>query len=697
MSVRPDLLALNPDDLASLTNRGTVKRAQREIEEGQPTYTIEDQADDLIFHWSDGIQCRFPAGKTIYDAVCSSGTVGISRHIIRSVLTYQREQSRGTTPHPHDEADETSTDSGESQTYPSTTPNHTYVAGAPWNPGDITDDALVEYFRKPAIAHARRRYDQGLLVELTRGAKPVARFLDEGLTVRFLVPGDLRYVSADCADSLLPTWVPLAVWAFRELPPDRIGGLLSLQEAELTIPRKPLEILHILLREFYRDGISAVASSWTARLARLEPQLREEGLIWPAESVLDLLHQHEMYTQHDARFEPQQLVQIVGELEARRRTILCGTRAVPQLLVRGSRSDQPTEIAGGRLIGVGMKIVPGTKQTKVWAYLQDADSGSLMAVERIFANPDPKAGETPKSFTDLADTVLVRGISLRGLATSQLLLKSGKRTPAGKLILPRTASSMMIHPQSYQWENLKPPLLVENIAQLRSRFESLPPDCLRPRRCTENLHVLAIQGVEEARFDQSQQCLLATLIDAAGERIQLRHRYHFRGRQGFNDLCQIFERNTWQVRFVSGHIRTEGAGLVIEPIAVVFDDGSRRIGVQPWLPVVTECSDSQIVESASSEPQVPHHPLAEFFTRLEHELSELLLTGATQGNPNIWNELARASSQLGFVRFTEAIEALSAAFANRLETLRWDPQTATALIEELCLRLCLNANVMTVV
>ena len=34
---RPDLLALSPDDLAVLTNRGTVKRAQRELESGEVT------------------------------------------------------------------------------------------------------------------------------------------------------------------------------------------------------------------------------------------------------------------------------------------------------------------------------------------------------------------------------------------------------------------------------------------------------------------------------------------------------------------------------------------------------------------------------------------------------------------------------------------------------------------------------------
>lgn len=106
--------------------------------------------------------------------------------------------------------------------------------------------------------------------------------------------------------------------------------------------------------------------------------------------MLELLHQAEIYSRHDARFELQQLVRIAGELTARHRSILSGKRAVPQLLVRGSRSDRAIEIAGSCLIGVSMGIVAGKKQTKVRAFLKDRDSGTLIAVERTFADPDSR-------------------------------------------------------------------------------------------------------------------------------------------------------------------------------------------------------------------------------------------------------------------------------------------------------------------
>lgn len=467
---RADLLALTPDDLATLTNRGTVKRAQKELESGELTCQISDDADGgVIVSWSDGTVCQFPVGQTVHDAVCSSGLAGISRHIVRSVLAYQRiEPSSNVSVAPADRDNERTGDdpTPNAVVSPPVAQGQTLAEGQVWDPGALTDDDLIARFRSAAITKARKRFEQGVLVELARGAKPVARFLDEACTVRFLVPGDLRYATADCAESLLPTWVPLAVWAFRQLPADLLAGLLSLQQADLPTPKIVLDELDALLDELYRDGLSGLAQAWSQRMSRVEKALREEGLIWPAELVVDLLHQLDMYRQHDARFEPQQLVQLAGELIARTRAIASQTKAVPQALIRGTKSDRPTEIAGGRLIGVGLGVRPGKRHTTLSAYLQDADSGSVMAVERTFADPDPKSGELPRSFTQLGAHVIVRGVSLAGLALSQLLVKSGKRTPSGQLVLPRTASSLTTNPQSFQWEQLKAPFAVESFAQL---------------------------------------------------------------------------------------------------------------------------------------------------------------------------------------------------------------------------------------
>ena len=96
---RDDLLSLSIDDLASMTNRGTVKRAEKELAAGQLEFDIKEGSDGhLLVNWSDGIECEFRAGGSVHDARCSSGAIGITRHIVRSVLAYQVFQRSGSLP-----------------------------------------------------------------------------------------------------------------------------------------------------------------------------------------------------------------------------------------------------------------------------------------------------------------------------------------------------------------------------------------------------------------------------------------------------------------------------------------------------------------------------------------------------------------------------------------------------------------------
>ena len=54
--------------------------------------------------------------------------------------------------------------------------------------------------------------------------------------------------------------------------------------------------------------------------------------------------------------------------------------------------------------------------------------------------------------------------------------------------LPRMSRHVTVHPQSFQWEQLKAPFAAESIAQLRARLRFLPPSYLR--RGTETKRIL---------------------------------------------------------------------------------------------------------------------------------------------------------------------------------------------------------------
>ena len=664
---RADLLALTPDDLAAITNRGTVKRAERELEEGSLTCTLAENAGELVVQWSDGIVCRFPAGKTMHEASCTSGIVGISRHVVRSVLAYQRQcrapgrrrcqrRLRGSASRVGSRHD------------------HRRGADRPLSPGGGGQGAAAI-----RAGSARRADPRGQ----ARG--PVSRYALHaavpGAGRPALSLGRLRRVAAGhvCANGRLGVSGAAAGPGGRprRAAADRPGRRRSICSADQDA----------LLAELSVSGIAGCGPTWPQRLTRLEDALRKAGLVWPAELAADLFEQHGMYQAHDARFDPLEVVALVGELLARGRAIAGGTKAVPQLLIRGSQSDRVTEIAGGRMIGLGLGVRLGRRVTTLSAYVQDADSGSLAAVERSFADPAPDAGEVPKSYVDLGGTVLSRGVTLAALSQSQLLLKSGKRTPSGRLVLPRTAASLTINPQVFTWEQLKPPAAVEDFTQLAARLAALPPSYLRPRRLTDNVYVCPVQAAEEVRFNESQQRLEAVLRDAGGSRALLVHPFHSRGKTGFNALLSALGSRGESVRFVAGHVTGSGEGLLIRPILVVIEEGDRRIGIQPLVSEAAASAGPAPVEPGGELNEDQASPLESFLGQVRFELSELLLSGvrrAGQRQAQAWADLMAQGRQLGFVRLVEPLARLAELFAARADALRWDPAPASRALLDLC-------------
>src|SRR5262245_38498340 len=212
---RHDLLALTLADLEALTNRGTVRRAQREVEAAASTVTVVEAADGAVtVTWPEGVECFLPAGATLRDGRCACAATTLCRHLIQSVLAYQQRSAQELSAAP---------------------------MPGPWDPGQIADLELERLFSKPRLAAARARREQGLLVDVLRGVKPLARFEDDQCCLRFLVAGDARYVHCDCAEPAPCNHVPLAVWAFRALPTEKEAGLVALGWKDPPVPADLLE------------------------------------------------------------------------------------------------------------------------------------------------------------------------------------------------------------------------------------------------------------------------------------------------------------------------------------------------------------------------------------------------------------------------------------------------------------------------
>ncbi len=716
---RQDLLALSEDDLVLLTNRGTVKRCIRELAENEFSFKFEDDLHgNLKFFWSDGADCSLPANASLSSSVCSCPALGICRHLVRSVLTYQR---LGTTHSPADEHASSSsasaspsiaapeagaqatpseipaTDAGKIESVPAehsadgsqTTPPaqqnvNPSLAGTSWNPGDITDEVMNNQMKPAIVKRARKLFNESQVVELIIGPKPLARYFTIPAAVRFLVPGDARYTHCNCVEEAPCVHVALSILAFRLLK-QRSAAIVTTGDTKVAPPLVMIEEIELLLKEITCVGLAGLTHSYVSRLQKLKQKCEQSGLSWTSDLIQDALEERDRYHAGDALFSQERLVEVIGEICARNDALKNETGAVPRIFVTGSSADRPADQDNLRLIGLGCGVEHRNRSASLTAYFQDDDTGYLIGIRRQVVTEDDTADQI-RRFWQFAAGTQIRNHNLHSLAAGQLLCKGGKLTPS-RLYSPGRVSPLALNPQSFNWEKLKFPILVESFSDLRSLIAFQPPAYLGPRHPGRNFHVCPINRMESVRFSTSHQALVGTAIDKAGDRATFYHPYTLRGRDGLEATMRILKDPKVQPIFVAGMFSARASGLVVRPVSIVVQDGAMRKILQPWIDALPQKSSSEQTPEQTAQQEASVHPLQAFADALEGSLGELLIDGVERtGDHTVkkWQQLAAECNSLGFVELSRAVTSLYKSLENRRHNINWMPAEAATLALKLC-------------
>jgi hypothetical protein len=662
---RLDLLALTFDDLVTLSNRGIAKRATQEAQD-MKAEVMEEVSGVVQVIWDDAI-CRLPVGVTLAQAECTCTSIGMCRHIIRSVLAYQARA-------PRDEAKDDGSDAPSEAA--------ASLPTKPWDPGAISDEQLERLYHKNTLKRARTEFERGQVLELVRSAKPLATVHSMSCTLRFLVPGDPNYTHCDCAEPAPCSHVPLAVWAFRLLDPAKEAGLVTTHRDPPSIPVDTMDAIEKTLSEIAVIGLANLPSPILERLRRQGEDLRKASLIWPAEIVGDIILQAQSYQTHDARFDPRRFCDLWSELHVRFDAIRSDTGAIPQLFVRGTASDRTTEVGSARLIGLGSMVHSRTGVTEVESYLQDMDSGLVVAIQRTFNDPDPASVDEPRSFNKLGQFPVAKGVSLSSLAEGQMLIKGGKRTARCEFFIGRSPATF--NPQSYQWERLRPPLLVENLEELNARLETRPPQCLMPRRVGSNLFVLPVAKVEACTFSDEYQELQALVADDTGRQALLIHPYFSRGAEGLNATNSLLQSSESSLKFVAGEFHRTAACMVIRPISLIFEKDGHRFMHQPWL---SKSDHTNAGPTNAGQVSIAHDaPWTAYLSRLSAEISELLLLGIDASSDltvRQWADLAEQAQKAGLKNIAVLVEAVTGALDEKRRSPTSNSSKAASALADL--------------
>lgn len=541
---REDLLALTTDTLASLANRGLVKRAVKELEAGSGP-DVGCESDGTVFGtYPDGTRTRLPVGAGLETAECSCGAAGVCRHRIGLVLAYQRLDGAVADP------------AGPEVTV--------------WSPGAFDDAQLEAVLGRAALTAARRTFDRGYSATVHRPheAQPAPTVELPTCTVRFPVPHQLGYALTDAAAPHRGEMITLAVWAFRAADGDAEAGA----EVQVAVGGRPpavtaaddaLDAAVALADQLLLEGVAHTTPVFAAHLDRARAKLSRASLHWPADVLADLRRQADAYTARDAHHEVGQVARLLAELHARRRA---GGSDRPGVL--GTQEPADTPLRRVRLVALGCRISGrSTAERTAEVYFAHPGAGIALVLRKRWEVPE---GQAPTGH-DLAARRLL-GSPLRALSGANVVSEHISRSPSRTVTIGRgRVAATSVTPIGAAWADLPDTLLISDVAAQLAAWERRPPRLIRPRVEADNARVLAVASVESVGYDAAQQRLEAVVRDPSGNVAAIRADHNPLCPGGLDALAEAL--GSPGARFVSGLLRREGGRPVLDPLAVLTEDG----------------------------------------------------------------------------------------------------------------------------
>ncbi|MEU3978636.1 hypothetical protein AB0F77_00780 [Streptomyces sp. NPDC026672] len=631
MTSRTDLLALTPETLVSLANRGLVKRAEKDLAAGAGPEVSAD-GTTVRGRFPDGTETVLPPGTGLDGSTCTCGAAGVCRHRVGLVLAYRRGAAAGTREEAGGYED--------------------------WSPGEFDDGTLAEVLGRPALTAARRTADRGCTVRLHRptAEDPVPRAELPTCTVRFPVPHELGYALTDAAAPLRGEVVTLAVWAFRasdahDTEPDRplpAGGT-----ADGTTPGTgptPGPPPGTPAEEHPADGTPADGHG-TARATpdeRTTPEaatgrrgtagaasggravsgpavgrprasdvslggrpapgtgtgagdkdgrkvLREAlGLV--DELLLDGVQQAGPVFAGSLSRTRKALTAAalhwpagaVAELEAQLDAYTArGTRYEPGRLafllaelyarqraaahdpvaVLGTAEAPETPLRRVRLVALGCRIGGTARDRTAETYFAHPAAGIALVLRRRWELTEEQAPTGHE-----LGTRRLLGSPLGALAASNVVSEHTSRAADRTVSISRgRIAATSVTPVGTAWTELPGALLVHDTAAQLRALTGGPPRLVRPRVEADAVRVVAVDMVESVGYDPAGQLLEAALRDPAGNEVLLRAEYNPLAPGGLDALAEALSADG--VSHVSGMLTRAHGRPTLTPLAVLTPVG----------------------------------------------------------------------------------------------------------------------------
>ncbi|MEW2353877.1 hypothetical protein [Spirillospora sp. NPDC029432] len=557
---RTDLLALTPDSLASLANRGLVKRATKDLDAGNvPEVAVADDGT-VTGAFPDGVATTLPGGGGLEGAACTCAATGVCRHQIGLVLAYQRRAAGA--------GEDAGAEEGAAEEAEKAPPYKD------WSPGAYDDEALARVLGERALTAARRTLRSGYAARVHRPspADPVASVELPTCTVRFLVPDEFGYVHTDAVAAMRGEVIALAVWAFRAADEQGLAG----EDVRVDVGGRAagggngsgLEAALDLADQILLDGAMHAGPVLSTALHRASRELTAKNLHWPAATLDDIAGQLAAYRDRGAAHEPRRLAVLLAELHARHRSALHASGS-PRSQVLGTNETVETPLRRVRLTALGCRVGGDDGERTADVFLAHAASGIVLVLKRRWE----VTGEQRLTGHDIAPR-RIAGAPLRALASANVVSENATRSPSRVVRLGTgRVSKTTVTPVGGAWGDLPPALLARDLRTLERELDALPPRLIRPRVEAEFVRVVEIAKVGDIGYSPGDQRLTATFTDADGVSGRISSAYAPYRPGALDHLAEALAGDRGEPLYVSGPVRRSRGALVVDPLGVQTTEG----------------------------------------------------------------------------------------------------------------------------
>ncbi len=559
--LRAILQSLDDDALASLANKGLLRRARKDLETNRPTILATD-ADNVQVLVEDATVTvpELPAKSR-----CTCPATGICRHIL-AVLVYLRDDPELAALDQPTQGSLFVGDSGEREDEDqregeaSTELLHPTPADVL---GAVTDEELQKWAGKALLRKAAKALAAGPLVEIESGATLVVRFPARNITCRWIPSGGLVGLVCSCQAETVCEHVVTAVLAYQAfLGKRQVTQEESSLEASAEAPRTREEVLAsvgAVLREIVGLGLARLSAATSQRLTTLAVSAHGVDLPRLERMLAGLAKEIDLTLRRDAQASTTTLLMQAAKIEALQallarhpRPALVGQHRtsyfeVGQLTLHGMGAQHWRSKGGYHGITVYFWD-EAAKSWATWSETRPIDQAGFHPISR-YRGDGPWAGcNSPYD----ASRSVVRVTGAFRNADGRISGRPATRALLAGPTLAKTACSR-----------------IERWTELAPLARKLFGGSLAGVSANQELVLLAPTAWGPANYDQVRQELVRPVVDADGRVLSLWLPFTPENESAVELLEQHDGAATWGVL---GALRLLAGRLAVQPISLLSDE-----------------------------------------------------------------------------------------------------------------------------